>query len=648
MDYEDIITHIDGLSRWRHLSEGGASQIIANYIKSPPHCPLHSAMAAAAFMFFGVHDWAPYVLNALVLFAFLALVRKETRAFGFYPSAFAVLGALFVPLSFQSVHQFRPDFPCALVTLWGMVVYPRWRENNFSQKAAISGVCFGLALLAKPPFFPYTLAMGALPWSLALLAGIKERKSATGAWSPMLRSWPFFAATALIAGPHYLIAWKNILAYIDLNQFGENAHVWRMTGGLDFQLAYHVFGYSGNFMLGRAVWVVLALAGCGLLLSAIRLKSDQEKAHHFLRLLAYSAWAWVFIAWNPHMNPFFGLTFQYMIVITGMYSAAWILRLALNARFPLKATAVFPVAALASIAWMAFPLTDYDQTFTRANPEIHAFAKRFPADVYHTLTKWRRFSDSGYALISTYGIVSSHRLQWLAAKDREDFTFYGVPYWPLEKLIPLFDQNTKTNHRVDFAMVTEPGAEGVFEDLPNSKTSGGLLDHLQKQETYTHVETLLTPSKKKYFLFMATPNFSVFDVEDGLGAKSAPLYIEGTPVVRPATSGHVSLDYVSSASGLAKIELALRGQLSLANVEVSINGKPVESIPVTPTVDFIEKTVSADLKDGLNRIEVRLLDKNGNEVVKPSVQFRRIRITPHGDSSPMADIVRKSGAEGRK
>ncbi len=646
MDYEDIITHIDGLKRWHDLSEGGVGQLLANYSKSPAHCPLHSFMAAAGFMFFGVHDWAPYVLNVFVLFAFLALVRRETRTLGFYPSLLAVLGALFVPLSFQSIHQFRPDFPCALATLWGMVVFPRWRQVNYGKMAAVSGALFGLALLAKPPFFPYTLAMGALPLFFSLVEGIKEKKSAAGAWLPILRSWPFFLATALVAGPHYLVAWKKILEYIDLNQFGENAHVWKMTGGLDFQLAYHVFGYSGIFMLGHAVWLILALSGCGLVLSVILRKRDGQHSQQLIRLLSFSVWAWIFIAWNSHMNPFFGLAFQYGIVLVGMFTAAWILRLALSATFPLKAVAILPVAAVASIIVMAFPFTEYDQKFTRTSPEIHAFAKKLPVDVYETLTKWRRFSDSGYTLLSTYGIVSSHRLQWLAAKDRQDFTFYGVPYWPIEKLLPLFDQDTKLNHRVDFVMVTEPGAEGVFEELPNSKTSGGLLEWLQNEPSYTHVDTLLTPSKKKYFIFMATPHFSVFDSTEGLAPKSDPLFIEGTPVVRPAASGHVSLDFTSRAAGEGKMEVVLRGQAPLTQVKVLINGTPAASFAYAPGNEFIEKAFPAPLESGTNKIEIQLLDANGNELPAPSVQFRTIRVTPPGESSPMNDIVRKANVAG--
>ena len=645
MDYEDIITHIDGLNRWRDVSEGGVGYFLTHYLKSPPHCPIHSLMATSAFMLFGVKDWAPYVLNVFLLFVFLLLVRRETRGFGNWPSALAVLGALFVPVSFQSVHQFRPDFPCALATLWGMVFYPRWREEGFGKKAAFSGVLFAVALLSKPPFFPYTLAMGALPWMMAVWEGIREKNSAKGIWGPIIQSWPFFAVTALLAGPHYLVAWKRILEYIELNQFGENAHVWRMTGGLGFQLAYHVFGYSGTFMLGHAVGILLVLVGLGVLLSMIRWGSDRKESAHFLRLAVFTLWAWVFIACNPHMNPFFGLSFQYALVLTGMVAVAWILRLSLDTTHIFRIAAIIPIFSVAVVIWLAFPLPDYDPEFTRAQPEIKAFAKNLPSDVYRKLTAWRPFSDGGYTLLSTYGIVSSHRLQWLANKDRRDFTFYGVPYWTLEKLIHLFRQDPNAIHHVDFVMVTEPGAEGVFEELPNSKTSGGLMEWLKKSESYTQVETILTPSKKKYCLFIATPNFSVFDSMEGLGPKSEPINIEGKPIVRDATASTVILNFDSPTTGMGKMEISLRSQMPVSDVKITCRGKDVGIFPVTPSNDLSGKDFPIPLEKGRNRVEMRIMDGKGAPITTPSLQFGKIRITPPGDASPMSDIIRKSKNE---
>ena len=232
-------------------------------------------------------------------------------------------------------------------------------------------------------------------------------------------------------------------------------------------------------------------------------------------------------------------------------------------------------------------------------------------------------------------------MQWLANKDRYDFTFYGVPYWPIEKLIPLFDPKTKINHRVDFVLVTEPGAEGVFEDLPNSKTSGAVLDWIRKQEGYTCVETLLTPKKKKYCLFMALPNFSVFDSMQGLSPKIRADQHQGNPVVCAAMASTVGLTYESPTSGSASMEVAFRGQPPLSHVVVTVMGNPAGSIDVVPSGDFVEKTVHFNVDKGLNRIDLVLLDKEGKAVSNPSVQFKRLRITPPGDPSPMTDIVRK-------
>jgi len=177
--------------------------------------------------------------------------------------------------------------------------------------------------------------------------------------------------------------------------------------------------------------------------------------------------------------------------------------------------------------------------------------------------------------------------------------------------------------------------------LPNSKTSGGLLQWIKNQDSYTCVETLLTPSKKKYCLFMATPNFSIFDSTEGLGSKSEPLNMEGNPVVRPANGGDVVLNYDSPAQGKALMELTFRVNPPVCRIEVSLKGNVIECSEVSAGSDFIEKTIHLDFVKGLNKIEIRFLDQKGCIISNPFIQFRRIRITPPGDSSPMTDIVRK-------
>ena len=194
-------------------------------------------------------------------------------------------------------------------------------------------------------------------------------------------------------------------------------------------------------------------------------------------------------------------------------------------------------------------------------------------------------------------------------------------------------------------MVTEPGAEGVFEELPNSKTSGGLMEWLKKSESYTQVETILTPSKKKYCLFIATPNFSVFDSMEGLGPKSEPINIEGKPIVRDATASTVILNFDSPTTGMGKMEISLRSQMPVSDVKITCRGKDVGIFPVTPSNDLSGKDFPIPLEKGRNRVEMRIMDGKGAPITTPSLQFGKIRITPPGDASPMSDIIRKSKNE---
>lgn len=642
MDYEDIITHIDGLKRWRDLSEGGAWKFIVEYTANPPHCPLHSFTAAAGFMLFGVHDWAPYILNAVFLFAFLLLALKLTRGFGELASCVAVLGASLVPLSFQTIHQFRPDFPCALAILWGMLLYPMRIDENYEKRAAISGIFFALALLAKPPFFPYTLAMGGLPLAVSAVVSGKAASQWKGAWDALRRSWPFFVATALVAGPHYLVAWRNILDYIELNQFGESAHVWKMTGGLGFQIAYHIFGYSGSFMLGRAVWILMSLVCGGFILCAICRRSNPEACSSFLYLFAVTLWAWIFIAWNPHMNPFFGLTFQYALTICGMYVLAWTTALILGSvrRWLL----IVPGATLATMACIAVPFPVHDWKFTNADPNLHNFARNLPSEVYKSLAKWREHSDAGYTLLSTYGIVSSHRLQWMADKKRENFKFFGVPFWPIDQVVELFDQETKKHHRIDFAVVSEPGAEGVFEQLPNAETTGSLLKWLDGRTEYRAVETILTPSGKKYILYMAAPNFGIFENLSGLGPKIGSVDLAGKPMVKNVETAEIALDFNSPKSGEGLLEFSFHAKDPVAVVKVAVNSCELGEIDVgqlDPKSDLCTREFKVALVEGMNPIMIRLCDRSGNLVPRASMLVRRLRVSPPGDRSPLDDILRK-------
>ena len=105
------------------------------------------------------------------------------------------------------------------------------------------------------------------------------------------------------------------------------------------------------------------------------------------------------------------------------------------------------------------------------------------------------------------------------------------------------------------------------------------------------------------------------------------------------------LNYDSPATGEGTLEISLRGQLPVSEVQVVCNGKELLRYPLIPTSEFLEKGFPIRLTKGQNGFVVSLLDKSGAVVPNPFVQFRSIRITPPGDTSPMADILRKAKNE---
>jgi hypothetical protein len=198
VDYEDVISHIDGLKRFHDLTDNSALYFIQQYLLNPPHAPLHSLQAMLSFAVFGIHDWAPYVSNAVLLFALLAGIFYVLRDFRVLSFAAGALLFLCTPLAYHTIEEFRPDYPSAIATVWGILLYLQFLRTSNPWLAGWAGACYGLAMLAKPPVFPYVLAMGGGPFFLGLFLGFRSH-GWRGVWEGTLGAWPFFASCALVA-----------------------------------------------------------------------------------------------------------------------------------------------------------------------------------------------------------------------------------------------------------------------------------------------------------------------------------------------------------------------------------------------------------------------------------------------------------------
>lgn len=495
-----MITFLDGLKRYRALVDQpqGHLQFFYQYVTDPPHAPLHSLQAAVAFAVFGVNDWAPYASNAILLFLFLLAFAYAARDFGLPAIIVGLVYLVLSPLSYNTIAEFRPDYPSAILTVWGVLFYLGFLKSGSQILCGAAGVCYGLAMLAKPPVFLYVMAIGGGPFFFGLAQGW-QKDSAQGLVRALKSSWPFFVFCGLVAGPHFAVAAGKIYNYIVLNQVGQDAHLWAFKGGWLERVFYPLSGYGGWIALGRMWRIALTLAvaaGCaGIILWRIR----KAEALWFLVSTGLVVYSYCFLVINPHMNPYFGITFQIFL----LFSGAGLLGFLATSRWGLWkdiAAKGFVALILVLVVLKAFPLPIRSEEVTKGPRVNKEFLQTANQSALEILVGHSKIPCKAYVMVSTYGGISSHTLQWISDKEELGFRFQAVPYEDISKIKKLFDVDSGKN-RVDFAIVSEEGVFGVREELPNAQTSGPLLEFLRSQDKYIEIGKISDPKGLAYVVF---------------------------------------------------------------------------------------------------------------------------------------------------
>ena len=78
--FDDVKYLVDGLERAQVLYAHGFEGLVRGLWKNPPHSPWSTGLAFLSFLFLGVHDWAPYLANGILVVLFLGLSLAAARA----------------------------------------------------------------------------------------------------------------------------------------------------------------------------------------------------------------------------------------------------------------------------------------------------------------------------------------------------------------------------------------------------------------------------------------------------------------------------------------------------------------------------------------------------------------------------------------
>ncbi|HTW93331.1 MAG TPA: hypothetical protein VMD30_00970, partial [Tepidisphaeraceae bacterium] len=264
--YDDVGYFDDGWQKLTALRTGGLSAFARSCTMPPPHSPFSTLLAMASFAVFGRHEWPPYNGNGtvipewgpyvgngiIVLFLFLCVDRLLGPGRPWWQRALVLLMIAVTRLPADIIWNFKPDAFWGIVTAAAVIAAlhrpsPRWTH------AALTGLLFGAALLAKPSISPLTIVLLFVTlffWAIAL-----HREHGSVA-RPLLIC---LAATLLVCLPY--IAVGGVTAtynYTFKDVLGESRQRWVLPLSPWGHATYFLFGDGGMQIIGPAFAVFFA------------------------------------------------------------------------------------------------------------------------------------------------------------------------------------------------------------------------------------------------------------------------------------------------------------------------------------------------------------------------------------------------------
>ena len=237
----------DGLFRLDALYKGGVPGLFGQYLKQPPHSPLATVLALAGFALFGVHDWAPYAANAVIILTLLGFADYLTRGMPLGQKVAALLFTLTVPIvapvgiRVQARHGRGPADRDRVGAPAGRLIRRRHPPPPDGRRPVRR-----LRLLAKPSVFPVTIALVGTTLLVVTLRDLylHRREFGAGAYA---RAWlQVLVPAVLLPLPHYVVNRREIWEYLAQNVFGANRDIWTLQGGPATHLLYFVRGTGGQ------------------------------------------------------------------------------------------------------------------------------------------------------------------------------------------------------------------------------------------------------------------------------------------------------------------------------------------------------------------------------------------------------------------
>jgi hypothetical protein len=484
--FDDIVYFDDALGRLRLLHHAGTTAFLQGLWKCPPHSPFSTALGMVSFALLGANDRSPYIGNGILVFACLAFAAYLARRTKIWQTICILLIVLSVRTLASTVTVFRPDFAIGLLLAMGPLLALE-RPFVFASRCrqAAIGAVFGLAMLAKPPMFPATLAIFL---ATLVLASIGDWINAhpppsitviTNAWLVCLL--PF----VLLASPYYLRNGWHMWDYFYTNTYGRNRAIWEVRGTIGDRLRYFLVGPGGQVTIRYHIHLFIAI---GLAAGAVYLKRGRSREiTQYFSVLAILSLALLMCAINPDKHEFMGLIFE----TPCMFAAI----------MPLCALATYGNLHCESRRWTSAVLIGITlisiiqfrgPDFVASRTDLVVIDHHRIIDgIYRCLTDHAGSSDAGIYVIGT-GDINPYLLRYRARIDGREWHAWDTA------LCGDMHVATMEIENANFVIAAEPGTGLMSERLRSSQLAGPVIVLLRNRGDFTTIADFVCRATGKH------------------------------------------------------------------------------------------------------------------------------------------------------
>jgi hypothetical protein len=629
--YDDVVYLSAGLEYAQVLQTQGLKACLERVWVTPPHSLFGTLVAGTSFVIFGPSEWAPYALMGLMVLAAMFVVDRLMNSLPLHARIAGVLFTLSFPIMGTLPYHFRPDATAGLVTGLGAVLMlrysPFWAPRRHQM---LTGLCFALALLVKPPSFPFTIYMFVGSWVASALWGTRtdlldpsrgEIPARQRFWAAV---WPYWLPVLLLAGPYYMVTGGTVSRYVYVNVLGQNKEMWLRRESWPDLARYVWDGYGGQLMVGQHGYLVMALA----VVTGVVYGGAEHAATHRGRLkVGLGVGAVLFLAWlmptaSRYDNQFIGSTFAGILLFVGvlllralfLLDRHWSWRWA--GRLPIGAVLgwVAVTTALLAFQWpekLGTKTTDWVVTDNRVEREVYRAIKEPSAADGH----------SGLVYVTSAATLNADLLQFRALTDQLPLRFFALPY------STNVSEHVKAIERADYVVA---GDQGTFRGTSSAsyKVQGQILEALKMDAGLRLLATVSAYEGLNFYVFGRPPAFGGWTIATGLGPPEGPFPSAGSRMVRWGLGPMTVLTPTSASQREGVIEFTGLTMSPGQAVELVVNGATVARITLEPRDGFRHAKIPVRWTAGPNRVELRyaVWDNRAN-VPAMAVLFKELRVS---------------------